>query len=84
MGWSDEGRICQTEGRNGGERGVVIDGEIQTHDTCKRGQSRPYRVTEILLKTEIPAFSILKTCCQCRINFNQNGLKNKKKKKKLI
>ena len=58
MGWSDEGRGCQTERRNGGERGVVI------HDTCKRGQSRPYRVTEILLKTEISAFLILKTCCQ--------------------
>ena len=47
-----------------GERWVVIDGEIQTHDTCKRGQSRPYRVTEILFKTEISAFLILKTCCQ--------------------
>ena len=64
MSWSDEGRGCQTEGRNGGERGVVIDGEIQTHDTCKRGQSRPYHVTEILLKTETSAFLILKTYCQ--------------------
>ena len=51
MGLSDEGRGCQTEGRNGGDRGVVIGGEIQTHDTCKRGQSRPYHVTKILLKT---------------------------------
>ena len=64
MGWSDEGRGCRTEGRNRGERGVVIGGEIQTHDKCKRGQGRPYRVTEILLKTEISAFLILKICCQ--------------------
>ena len=64
MSWSDEGRGCQTEGRNGRERGVVIDGEIQTHDTCKHVQSHTYRVTEILLKTEISAFFILKTYCQ--------------------
>ena len=64
MGWSDEGRGYQTEGRKewGRERGVVIGGEIQTHDTYKRGHSCPYRVTEILLKTEISAFLILKTC----------------------
>ena len=68
MSWSDEGRGCQTEGRNGGERGVVIDGEIQTHDTCKRGQSCPYHVTEILLKTKVSAFLILK-----KKKFNENG-----------
>ena len=54
------GDIRQKEGRNGGDRGVVIGGEIQTHDTCKHGQSRLYRVTKILLKTRISAFSILK------------------------
>ena len=32
------GAVRQKEGRNGGERGVVIGGEITTHDTCKRGQ----------------------------------------------
>ena len=55
------GAIRQKEGRTGGEREVVIGGEIQTHDMCKRGQSSPYCVTEILLKTEISAFLILKT-----------------------
>ena len=66
MGWSDEGRGYQTEGRKewGRERGVIIGVEIQAHDTCKRRQSRPYSVTEILLKTEISVFLILKTCCQ--------------------
>ena len=28
------------EGRNGGVRGIVIGGEIQTHDTCKHGRDR--------------------------------------------
>ena len=74
MGWSDEGRGCQTEGRNRGERGVVIGGEIQTHDTCKRGQSRSYPVTEILLKTEISSFSIFENMLsEYQINLNQNG-----------
>ena len=56
------GAVRRKEGM--GERGVVIGGEIQMHDTCKLGQSRPNRVTEIQLKTEISAFLILKTCCQ--------------------
>ena len=59
------GAIRQKEERNGGERGgVVIGGEIQTHDMCKHGQSHPYRVREIMLKTEISAFLIVRTCCQ--------------------
>ena len=33
--------VGQKEGGNG-ERGVVIGGEIQTHDTFKREQSRPF------------------------------------------
>ena len=74
MGWSDEGRAFQTEGRNKGERGVVINAEIQTHDTCKRGQSRPYCVIEILLKTEISAFLISENMLsEYQINLNQNG-----------
>ena len=57
-----------------GERGMVIDGEIQTHDTCKRGRSCPYSVTEILLKTEISSFSIFENMLsEYQINLNQNG-----------
>ena len=50
------GAVRQNKVRNEGEREVVINGEIQTHDMCKRGQSRPYPVTEILLKTELLHF----------------------------
>ena len=64
IGWSNEGRSYQMEGRKGREgkergrkgkrkgkgkgkgmkegrkegKGMVFSGEIQTHDTCKRGQ----------------------------------------------
>ena len=75
MGWSDEGRGCQMEGRNGGDRGVVVDGEEQTHDMCMRGQSRPYPV--IVLNTvenrNFCSFNFENMLQVCQIYFNQNG-----------
>ena len=52
------GAIRQKEGM-GEKEWVVIGGEIQTHDMCKLGQSCPYRVTEIMWKTEIFAFLLV-------------------------
>ena len=70
MGLSDEGRGCQTEGRNGGDRGVVICGEIQTHVSVTEPPLSCNRNT--VENENFCIFNFENMLSEYQKNFNQN------------